>query len=161
MIARMRSVVLVLLACLGCSGPAPKRAETVRREDEPFEGPPQYDAPRPDAAVVYPRLPDAPPSTAETPAAAYAEGEQAYALGRYAQAISAFKRGWELKPDPVFLYNIAQAYRLADDLREAVFFYRRYLALAPAAKNRAEVEQRIRELEDRLAHGDDIEPPVG
>ena len=41
------------------------------------------------------------------------------------------------------LYNIAQAYRLADQPGEAVRYYRRFLQRMPNAKNRDDVERKI------------------
>lgn len=88
----------------------------------------------------------------------YKEGDNQYNLGNFAAAVEAFKKGFELETDsakkPAYLYNIAQAYRLAEDCKNALFFYKRFLALRsqdarplkPAIK--AEVEKRIAELEE-------------
>ncbi len=52
-----------------------------------------------------------------------------------------------LKPDAVFLYNIAQSFRLSRGYDDALFFYKSYLRNAPEAENRAEVERRIAEMQ--------------
>ena len=78
---------------------------------------------------------------------AFEEGAASFRLGQYQAAIGAWQRAYELRPDPVFLFNIAQAYRLAEDDAQALDFYRRYLAAAPTATNRAEVERRIEQLQ--------------
>lgn len=78
---------------------------------------------------------------------AFAIGSRAFDLGKWDQAIQAWQHGYELKPDPTFLYNIAQAERLAERYDKALFFYHSYLRNAPEAKNRAEVEQRIARIE--------------
>ena len=77
---------------------------------------------------------------------AFEEGAASFRLGKYQAAIEAWERGYKLRPDPVFLFNIAQAYRQADDGAHALDYYRSYLAAAPAATNRAEVERRIEQL---------------
>ena len=81
----------------------------------------------------------------------YAKGNTAYDLREYDRAIEEFKRAYELAPAPGLLYNIAQAYRLKGDAAEALSFYRQYLQKDPAAKNRADVEKRIAELEREIA----------
>jgi hypothetical protein len=50
---------------------------------------------------------------------------------------------------PEFLFNIAQAYRQDGNCERALFFYRRYLAAKPSARNRTEVEGFMKELEGR------------
>ena len=45
------------------------------------------------------------------------------------------------------LYNIAQAYRLADQPAEAVRYYRRFLQRMPNARNRDDVERKIADQE--------------
>ncbi len=77
---------------------------------------------------------------------AFEEGAASFRLGKYQAAIEAWERAYKLRPDPAFLFNIAQAYRQADDGAHALDFYRRYLAASPTAANRAEVEQRIEQL---------------
>jgi hypothetical protein len=78
----------------------------------------------------------------------YQKGVTAYDLGKFDDAVQSFQKAYELKPQPAYLYNIAQAYRQKGDAAKAVFFYKRYLQKAPDAKNRDVVERRIAELED-------------
>ncbi|MGC9983502.1 MAG: hypothetical protein ABSF35_07695 [Polyangia bacterium] len=82
---------------------------------------------------------------------AYEDGTKFYNLGDFDRAISNYKKAFEIKPEPVFLYNIAQAYRLKGDLQQAMFFYKSYLRTSPDADNRAEVEGRIKEMDALLA----------
>ena len=79
------------------------------------------------------------------------EGTKLFNLGEFVGAIVEYKAAYKARPDPVFLYNIAQAYRQSNDLAQAVFFYRSYLRTAPRAENRQEVEERVRKLEIQLA----------
>jgi hypothetical protein len=93
------------------------------------------------------------PTTAE---GWYEEGGTQYTLGNFDKAVEAFKNGFELETDdtkkPAYLYNIAQAYRQANDCKNSVFFYKRFLALKAnevakplAPERRAEVDGWIRD----------------
>src|SRR5712692_5479417 len=73
-------------------------------------------------------------------------GTSAFNLGEFARAAEEYRKAYKLRPDPVFLYNIAQAYRLAKDPNQALFFYRSFLRNMPNAPNRKEVEDRIKKL---------------
>ena len=67
----------------------------------------------------------------------YEEGTKFYSLGDFPRAIEAYKQGCELKPDAVFLYHIAQAYRLSKNVEDALFFYNSFLRNHPGAVTRA------------------------
>ena len=84
------------------------------------------------------------------------EGDSYYKLEKYANAITEYEQAYLAKPDPSFLYNIAQCHRLMGQGAEAIKFYRRFLKDAPAAANRAVAEKHIRDLED-ASHG--TQPP--
>jgi hypothetical protein len=74
-------------------------------------------------------------------------GRAFFEVSEYRNAIAEFKAAHVEKPDPAFLYNIAECYRRLGESAEALQFYRRFLATAPAAdKTRPVVEQRIAEL---------------
>jgi tetratricopeptide (TPR) repeat protein len=92
----------------------------------------------------------------------YEKGTTHYNLGRFDEAIDEFTKAFELYPEPVFLYNIAQSYRMKENWERARFFYKRYLSLAPDAKNRADVEARIAEMDAELqkAKPGPVTPPV-
>ena len=94
---------------------------------------------------------DSAPSASDQAKKHYEEGTKAFNLGEFPRAVVEYKAAYNAKPDPVFLYNIAQAYRLANDLTNALFFYRSFLRNLPAAPNRREVEGRIKTLEQQLA----------
>jgi tetratricopeptide (TPR) repeat protein len=76
------------------------------------------------------------------------EGDSYYKLEKYANAITEYEQAYLAKPDPSFLYNIAQCHRLMGQGPEAIKFYRRFLKDAPTAPNRAVAEKHIRDLED-------------
>src|SRR6266700_4267973 len=81
----------------------------------------------------------------------FEEGTRYFDLGQFDKAIDAWQAGYREKSDPRFLYNIAQAYRLAGDTNKAIFFYKGYLRNAPKASNRPEVEQKIQALQKQAA----------
>ncbi len=68
-----------------------------------------------------------------------------YALREYAAAIADYRRAFDALPDPLFLFNIAQAYRQLHDCDNARAFYAAYLRDRPEADNRATVERFIAE----------------
>ena len=81
----------------------------------------------------------------------FEQGTKYFLLRDFERAIVAFKGAFEARPDAVELYNIAQAYRLKGDYDNALYFYRSYRRVAPAAENLAEIERRISELEAAAA----------
>jgi hypothetical protein len=93
----------------------------------------------------------------------FTQGNTFYDLGQFDRAIDAWQKGYQLKNDPGFLYNIAQAYRVMEDAQKAIFFYKRYLSNAPKAHNRDEVEQKIDALQKQLSAQDQAKqiPPPG
>jgi len=93
------------------------------------------------------------PTAADRAAAkeAFARGTRHFNVAEYDEAIAEFKASYKLVPAPLLLYNIAQAYRQHGDCAEAARFYRSYLREAPAAKDRARVEQRVVEMDACVA----------
>jgi tetratricopeptide (TPR) repeat protein len=80
----------------------------------------------------------------------YDKGMKAYTLGHFPEAIEEFEKAFELRSEPIFLYNIAQSHRQSNSPQRAIFFYRRYLEADPNVKNRAEIEKRIKDMEMQL-----------
>jgi hypothetical protein len=86
-------------------------------------------------------------------------GRAFFEVSEYRNAIAEFKAAHIEKPDPAFLYNIAECHRRLGEGAEALQFYRRFLATAPAGdKTRPIVEQRIAELK---ASGEEGKAPPG
>ncbi|MSP62226.1 MAG: tetratricopeptide repeat protein [Myxococcales bacterium] len=73
----------------------------------------------------------------------YKSGSLHFDLGQYPAALSDFKAAYLLRPDPVFLYNIAQCHRFLGNHAEAVRLYKNYLTQSPMAPNRKDVEAHI------------------
>ncbi|HMG23638.1 MAG TPA: tetratricopeptide repeat protein, partial [Kofleriaceae bacterium] len=66
----------------------------------------------------------------------YKEGENQYNLGNFDKAVDAFKQAFSLENNEsrkaVYLFNVAQSYRQANDCKNAYFFYKRFLSLKDA-----------------------------
>jgi tetratricopeptide (TPR) repeat protein len=74
-------------------------------------------------------------------------GRTFFDVEEYRKAIAEFKAAHIEKPDPAFLYNIAECHRRLGEVSDALAFYRRFLAVTPTGdKTRPIVEQRIAEL---------------
>jgi tetratricopeptide (TPR) repeat protein len=94
--------------------------------------------------------PSPPPAHADaTQARAHFDKGRAYfQVDEYRKAIEEFKAAHVEKPDPAFLYNIAECYRHLGEIPEALTFYRRFMSLAPSNdRSRPVVEKRIAELQ--------------
>ena len=74
-------------------------------------------------------------------------GHRLFHLGRYEEAVAAFRRAYEVKADARLLYDIAECYRELGAVDQALFYYDRYLAGWPDAFDRPEVEEKVAELE--------------
>ena len=94
----------------------------------------------------------------------YQEAQKQFDLGMWDAAIREFTEAYELRPDPNFLYNMAQAYRRGEHARRAIDLYKNYLIKVPKSPQRAEVEERIRtlqkQLEDEEREGKRATPPT-
>jgi tetratricopeptide (TPR) repeat protein len=82
----------------------------------------------------------------------YENGLRKFDLGKYDDAADEFVQAYDLVGEPAnILYNIAQAYRLAEKFEKSAQFYRSFLRRVPDVANRAEIEGRILEMEERAA----------
>lgn len=77
----------------------------------------------------------------------YKQGLDAYKNGKYPEAIKELKKAYLLKRLPALLLNIGATYRKMNDIDNAVYYYKKYLAEAPDAKDRGEVEKTVADLE--------------
>ncbi|HTR51070.1 MAG TPA: hypothetical protein VMJ10_10220 [Kofleriaceae bacterium] len=89
---------------------------------------------------------------------AYIDGQALYNGGDYRGAAEKFKLAYDRDPDPVYLFNLAQADRFAKQCSESADAYRRFLAAAPTAPNRDKVEHYIEEM-DACAKDQALTPP--
>jgi hypothetical protein len=89
------------------------------------------------------------PPTAEARAVARQHYEKAvnhFNAGEYVAAGDEFLAVHDAVPQPALLYDAAQAFRLGGDGPKALENYRTFLKEAPEAKQRPDVERRIKEL---------------
>jgi hypothetical protein len=100
------------------------------------------------AAVAVPAAAHAVPTREERATARmhYDKAVTHYNLGEFADAAAEFRAVYKAAPQAALLFDAAQAYRLANDVPKAVFFYQSYLRVEPGTPRRAEVEKRIKEL---------------
>lgn len=88
-----------------------------------------------------------------------AQGKRFVDKARYHDAIAEYRKAYELRADPEFLFAIAGCYRRLGNSERALFFYQRYLMTAPGGENRAAAEQEIAVLGTRtLAPSEPTEP---
>jgi tetratricopeptide (TPR) repeat protein len=92
--------------------------------------------------------------------ALFDEGRAHYDLGRFAEALTAFEKAYEVMPLPAFLFNIGQCHFQEKRYARAVFFYERYLEVLPDASNRATIEDLIVEAKSLDAEATRASPPA-
>src|SRR5687768_17730721 len=80
--------------------------------------------------------------------AAYKEGQARYLKEDYDGAAAQFKLAYELDPDAVYLFNAAQAYRLAKKCAQARDFYQRFLDQTKNPPNADAVKAYIVEVDE-------------
>lgn len=83
--------------------------------------------------------------------ARYERGVEAYSAGRYKDAIDLFLQADSLAPSAALSFNIARAYEKISDDASTLQWYRDFRRRAPDAKNGAEVDEHIHQLELVLA----------
>jgi tetratricopeptide (TPR) repeat protein len=95
--------------------------------------------------------------------ALYEKGLSHYNLGEFDLAIEAFRKAYAISQAPGLLFNIAQSFRLKKDYEQATYFYTTYLRLKPDAPNRADVEARLKEMEEAIEEQKKqaTKPPIG
>ena len=79
----------------------------------------------------------------------FERGQTLYTLTKFREALDEYQQAFDARPIPDFLFNIGQCYRNLGDYDAAIFSYKKYLAAAPDAPNRAQVEQLIVDLQAR------------
>jgi len=91
----------------------------------------------------------------------FVRGNTAYNLEHFDEAADLFSKAYQAWPQPEFLYNIAQAYRLGLNCKQALHFYKRFRSLedqggaAPLSpKKKGEIERFITELTECVANTD-------
>ncbi len=93
----------------------------------------------------------------------YDEGLRHYNVAEYPEAIAAWKQAYLIAKKPILLFNIAQAYRLAGDCKQALTFYDSYEREEPHPKNQDELDQALalcKDAKDATPITPDKPPPV-
>jgi tetratricopeptide (TPR) repeat protein len=80
-----------------------------------------------------------------TAAEHYERGRRLYDVKEYAAAIEEFKAAYLIDADPIYLFNLAQAYRLSGDCKSAESYFAKFLKADPATTQRAKIEKLIAE----------------
>lgn len=96
----------------------------------------------------------------ERASAAFAAGHDRYAAGDYIGAAHAFEEAYRFDPDPAYLFNIAQAFRLGGGCAEASRYYRKFLSELPAAPNRDDVDGYLQETDACVVKQAASKPPL-
>jgi hypothetical protein len=76
-------------------------------------------------------------------------GIRLYEIGEYDDAIVQFKKSYAADPNPMILFNLAQAYRFKHDWTQAMRMYENYLRLMQHPPNRAVVQALIVEMKKK------------
>src|SRR4029079_5275034 len=100
-------------------------------------------------AALAPRVAAADDTATKTAKQHFERGQKLYALTKLREALDEYQQAFDARPLPDFLFNIGQCYRNLGDYDSAIFSYKKYLAEAPDAPNRAQVEQLIDDLQTR------------
>lgn len=107
------------------------------------------------------------PARAEDAKAArahYEKGTVLFKVDRFKEALGEYQAAYVAKPDPSFLFNIAQCHRKIGNRQDAIRFYRKYLIevrldTGKDAPNAAAVQKFIDELEAALSRPPPASPP--
>lgn len=78
----------------------------------------------------------------------FATAQEAFAKGDFGKAAREFQAAYDITQDPSLLFNIGESWQRAGDNGKALSSYRAYLKAQPDATDRAEVEKRIKALEE-------------
>lgn len=83
--------------------------------------------------------------------ALFDRAQKTYDRGEIAAALALYLQAYETKALPGFLFNIAQCHRQLRNYERASFYFKRYLALAPATPNAPVVRDLIAEVDAKQA----------
>jgi tetratricopeptide (TPR) repeat protein len=86
-----------------------------------------------------------------------------FAVGEFADAGETYLKAYKVKPDPAFLYNAAQSFRLAGNNERALILYKNYIQFYPDVANSDEVRTQIMKLKEALSASEKARssPPTG
>lgn len=90
--------------------------------------------------------------------AAARDGQQRYQAREYLLAAERFQRAYDLDPDPAYLFNLAQAYRLGNACAKSAAAYRELLGIVTTGPNVEKVEQYIVQMDACAKQQEPIAP---
>lgn len=115
-------------------------------------------------AAMRPAAADADPAALEQAKAHNRAAESHYAAERYPEAIVEYRKAYELVPRPLFIFNVAQAQRLARQYEAAIASYEQFIDLEPSHRLVPEARDHIAEIEaalrDRRAKTEPMKQPA-
>lgn len=82
----------------------------------------------------------------------FESGASYYEAGEYEDALREFQRAYELSQRAQLFYNMSLCYQNLGDFAQAASYLERYLNEVPNIENRANLEIRLRNLRERVAH---------
>jgi membrane protein involved in colicin uptake len=80
----------------------------------------------------------------------FAAGKKHHDASEWDAAVAEYLAAYQLDPNPAFLFNLGQVYRLKGDRAKAVEYYGRYLEAAPSAKGSDEARTYATKLKAEL-----------
>jgi tetratricopeptide (TPR) repeat protein len=111
------------------------------------------------AAALMPARATAAKSEAEREAKAHFQaGETHFKAGEFDEALKEYQAGYEAKPLPGFLVNIAQCQRRLGDLKAARASYQKFVLVAPDSPLVPKVRSMIAEIDGLLANAEGEKP---
>lgn len=112
------------------------------------------------AAVLLPSLAAAATSEAEREARTHFQaGEARFKAGAFDEALAEYQKGYQAKPLPGFLVNIAQCQRRLGDLKSARATYQKFVLVAPDSPLIPQVRSMMAEI-DALLEKEQAKPPA-
>jgi tetratricopeptide (TPR) repeat protein len=93
------------------------------------------------------------PEERQVARAHYEKAVNHFNANEYAAAAEEFLLVYKTAPQPALLFNAAQAFRLGNEPARALESYQAFLKAAPDARQRPDVERRIRDLQAQVATG--------
>ena len=112
------------------------------------------------AAVLLPSMAAAATSEAEREARTHFQaGEARFKAGAFDEALAEYQKGYQAKPLPGFLVNIAQCQRRLGDLKSARATYQKFVLVAPDSPLIPQVRSMMAEI-DALLEKEQEKPPA-
>ena len=110
------------------------------------------------ASLVSVRVAAAPSEKEREARAHFQAGEARFKAGAFDEALAEYQAGYDAKPLPGFLVNIAQCQRRLGDLKAARVTYQKFILVAPDSPLVPQVRSMIAEIDGLLANSEASKP---